>query len=168
MRGAIAAPRGWLESAGDLGLFVGRVMRDVFGGRVFRFFGETLRQAGVLIVSSALVICGLVFIIGLQCGIEGAYFTRAQGTPAYAGVFSAWCDLRELVPYVFGYMMAAKVGTGIVAVGCYYGYSASGGPVGVGQATAKSMILNMVLVHLIGMLGSQVFWGANPRAPIGG
>jgi phospholipid/cholesterol/gamma-HCH transport system permease protein len=30
------------------------------------------------------------------------------------------------------------------------------------------MILNMVLVHLIGMLGSQVFWGTNPRAPIGG
>jgi phospholipid/cholesterol/gamma-HCH transport system permease protein len=28
--------------------------------------------------------------------------------------------------------------------------------------------LNMVLVHLIGMMGSQVFWGANPRAPIGG
>jgi phospholipid/cholesterol/gamma-HCH transport system permease protein len=26
----------------------------------------------------------------------------------------------------------------------------------------------MVLVHLIGMMGSQVFWGANPRAPIGG
>ena len=265
MRGAIATPRGWLESAGDLGLFVARVMRDIFGGRVFRFFGETLRQAGVLIVSSSLVICGLVFIIGLQCGIEGAYFTRAQGTPAYAGVFSAWCDLRELVPYVFGYMMAAKVGTGIVAelgsmrisdeidalevmgipsltflcatrllgswmvlpflyivavgagfyasylavvvqigevssggfflifwmfqnppdllfsvikgmamataivlVGCYYGYNAGGGPVGVGTATAKSMVVNLVLIHLIGMLGTQVFWGANPRAPIGG
>jgi phospholipid/cholesterol/gamma-HCH transport system permease protein len=25
-----------------------------------------------------------------------------------------------------------------------------------------------VLVHLIGMLGTQLFWGANPRAPIGG
>jgi len=25
-----------------------------------------------------------------------------------------------------------------------------------------------VLVHLIGMLLTQVFWGANPRAPIGG
>jgi hypothetical protein len=56
-----------------------------------------------------------VFIIGLQCGIEGAYFTRSVGAPAYAGVFAAWCDLRELVPYAFGYMMAAKVGTGIVA-----------------------------------------------------
>ena len=30
-------------------------------------------------------------------------------------MFAAWCDLRELVPYAFGYMMAAKVGTGIVA-----------------------------------------------------
>jgi phospholipid/cholesterol/gamma-HCH transport system permease protein len=24
------------------------------------------------------------------------------------------------------------------------------------------------MVHLIGMMGSQIFWGANPRAPIGG
>ena len=23
-------------------------------------------------------------------------------------------------------------------------------------------------LHLIGALGSQIFWGANPRAPIGG
>src|SRR5207247_10570313 len=168
--------------------------------------------------------------------------------------FSAWCDLRELVPYAFGYMMAAKVGTGIVAgvgwmritdesdalevmgissmtflcatrllaallvlpfmylaaigagffasylavvqqigevssgcfflifwmfqnppdllfslikgmamavviviVGTYYGYTASGGPVGVGTATAKSMVLNVVMVHLVGMLGTQIF-----------
>jgi phospholipid/cholesterol/gamma-HCH transport system permease protein len=24
------------------------------------------------------------------------------------------------------------------------------------------------LVHIIGMMGTLVFWGANPRAPIGG
>jgi phospholipid/cholesterol/gamma-HCH transport system permease protein len=29
-------------------------------------------------------------------------------------------------------------------------------------------VLNIVLVHLIGMLCTQLFWGANPRAPIGG
>ncbi len=258
-------PRAWLASFGEIAKFSGKIMGQVYGLRVFRFFGEGLRQAGILIVSSTLVIWGLVFIIGLQCGIEGAYFNRSTGAPAYAGVFAAWCDLRELVPYAFGYMMAAKVGTGIVAelgsmrisdeidalevmgissvtflcatrllaawivlpfmylaaigagffasylavveqigevssggfflifwmfqnppdllysllkamvmataivlVGCYYGYHASGGPVGVGTATAKSMVLNIVLVHLIGMLGTQLFWGANPRAPIGG
>ena len=263
--GWLAQPREWVASFGEIAKFCGRVVREVLGLRVFRFFGEALRQAGILILSSTLVIWGLVFIIGLQCGIEGAYFNRSVGAPAYAGVFSAWCDLRELVPYAFGYMMAAKVGTGIVAelgsmrisdeidalevmgissmtflcatrllaawlvlpfmyiaavgagffasylavvqqigevssggfflifwmfqnppdllysvikgmsmataivlVGCYYGYNASGGPVGVGTATAKSMVLNIVLVHLLGMLGTQVFWGANPRAPIGG
>jgi phospholipid/cholesterol/gamma-HCH transport system permease protein len=257
--------RDWITSFGEIAKFCGKVLGQVYGLRVFRFFGESLRQAGILIISSTLVIWGLVFIIGLQCGIEGAYFNRSVGAPAYAGVFSAWCDLRELVPYAFGYMMAAKVGTGIVAelgsmrisdeidalevmgidsmlflcatrllaawmvlpfmyiaavgagffasylavvqqigevssggfflvfwmfqnppdllysvlkgmfmataivlVGCYYGYTASGGPVGVGTATAKSMVLNIVLVHLIGMLGTQLFWGANPRAPIGG
>ncbi|GAC1440028.1 MAG: ABC transporter permease [Solirubrobacteraceae bacterium] len=261
----MSLPREWIEAAGTIGKFAGRVVGQVYGLRVFRFFGEALRQAGVIILSSTIVIWGLIFIIGLQCGIEGAYFNRSVGAPAYAGVFSAWCDLRELVPYAFGYMMAAKVGTGIVAelgsmrisdeidalevmgidsltflcatrllaswlvlpfmyvagigagffasylavvqqigevssggfflifwmfqnppdllysvikamsmatvivlVGCYYGYNASGGPVGVGTATAKSMVLNIVLVHLIGMIGTQVFWGANPRAPIGG
>jgi phospholipid/cholesterol/gamma-HCH transport system permease protein len=263
--GWLSVPRDWISSFGEIAKFCGTIMGRVYSGRVLHYFGESLRQAGILILSSALIICGLVFIIGLECGIEGAYFTRAQGTPAYAGVFAAWCDLRELVPYAFGYMMAAKVGTGIVAelgsmrisdeidalevmgipsvtflcatkllaawivlplvylasvgagffasylvvvqqigdvssggyflifwifqnppdllfsvikgmamatcivlVGCYYGYHAGGGPVGVGRATAKSMVLNIVLVHLIGMLGTQLFWGANPRAPIGG
>ncbi len=263
--GWLAVPRDWIASFGEIVKFCSRIVGAVYGLRVFQFFGEALRQAGLLILSSTMVIWGLIFIIGLQCGIEGAYFNRSVGSPAYAGVFSAWCDLRELVPYAFGYMMAAKVGTGIVAelgsmrisdeidalevmginsmvflcatkllaswlvlpfvylagigagffasylavvqqigevssggfflifwmfqnppdllysvikamsmatvivlVGCYYGYNAGGGPVGVGTATAKSMVLNIVLVHLLGMLGTQLFWGANPRAPIGG
>src|SRR6476619_4053221 len=216
MNAWLDVPRGWLDSFGEIARFGSRVAGLVYSGRVLRFFGESLRQAGILILGSAVIIWGLVFILGLQCGIEGAYLLRANGAPAYAGVFSAWCDLREIMPYAFGYMLAAKVGTGImylasylavveqigdvssggyllifwmfqnppdlifslvkgmfmataiVMVGCYYGYTASGGPVGVGTATAKSMVLNIVLVHIIGMLGTLVFWGANPRAPIGG
>ncbi len=265
MPGWLAVPRDWLGAWATSRASAVRVMGIVYSGRVFHFFGEALRQAGILILGSTVVIWGLVFILGLQCGIEGAYFNRSVGSPAYAGVFAAWCDLREVIPYAFGYMMAAKVGTGIVAelgamrisdeidalevmgvnpmiflcgtrllgawmtlpfmylaaigvgylasylavveqigevssggyflifwmfqnppdlifslikamfmatvivlVGCYYGYTASGGPVGVGTATAKSMVLNIVLVHIIGMMGTLVFWGANPRAPIGG
>src|SRR5690242_20437809 len=115
MNELLAMPREWIASTGEIAGFTGNVMRDVYGLRVFRFFGEALRQSGILIVSSTLIIWALMFILGLQCGIEGAYFTQAQGAPAYSGVFAAWCDLRELVPYAFGYMMAAKVGTGIVA-----------------------------------------------------
>jgi phospholipid/cholesterol/gamma-HCH transport system permease protein len=266
MIGWLAVPRDWVASFGDIVKFSSRVVfGEVLRGRVFRFFGETLRQAGILIIGSSIVILSLCFITGLTCGIEGAYLQRSVGAPAYAGVFSAWCDLREVVPYAFGYMMSAKVGTGLVAeigamritdeidalevmgissmtflcatrllaaamvlpfvylagvgagffasylavvqqigdvssggyflifwmfqnppdlvyslvkamamalmivlVGCYYGYTASGGPVGVGTATAKSMVFNTVGVHLLGMLGTQIFWGFNANAPIGG
>src|ERR1700760_3737950 len=115
MNDLVTPPKGWVESFGEIVKFGSQMVRDVATLRVLRFFGEALRQAGMLIVSSTIVIWGLVFTIGLECGIEGAYFTYGQGVPAYSGVFAAWCDLRELVPLVFGYMMAAKVGTGIVA-----------------------------------------------------
>src|SRR5947209_19629926 len=113
--GWLAVPADWIASWGDIVKLTGRVVREVFGLRVLRFFGEALRQAGILITGSTIVIWSLAFIIGLDCGIEGAYLNRSIGAPAYAGVFSAWCDLRELIPYAFGYMMAAKVGTGLVA-----------------------------------------------------
>ena len=63
---------------------------------------------------------------------------------------------------LFSLIKGMVMATAIVLVGCYYGYTASGGPVGVGTATAQSMVVNIVLVHIIGMLGTVVFWGSTP------
>src|SRR5919198_5032800 len=103
------------DSLGALASFFARVMGSIYSGKVMKFFGEALRQAGILITGSVLIIFGLVFILGLECGIEGAYGSRTVGAPSTAGAFTALCDLREVTPYAFGYMMAAKVGTGFVA-----------------------------------------------------
>jgi phospholipid/cholesterol/gamma-HCH transport system permease protein len=265
MTGWLEAPLGWFEGFGEALRFGVRVAGQVYSGRVGRFFGESLRQAGILILGSALIVWAFIFILGLNCGVIGAYFVRSYGLPSYAGLFSAYCDLREGLPYAFGYILSAKVGTGIVAelgamrisdeidalevmgippvtflaatrllgawialpfvylagigigylasylavvqqigdvssggyllifwmfqdfvdiffslakamvmatiivlVGCYYGYTASGGPVGVGTATAKSMVVNIIMIHIVGMLGTLIFYGSNPRAPIGG
>ena len=81
-RNWLSVPKDWIASFGDIAKFGARVFGEVFGGRVFRFFGEALRQAGILILGSAIVIWGLAFIIGLQCGIEGAYLNRSIGAPA--------------------------------------------------------------------------------------
>src|SRR5438445_3838128 len=115
MQRYLVAPRDWIASLGDIAKFAARVFYEVFGLRVFRFFGEALRQGWVLILGSTMVIWSLAFILGLQCGIEGAYFNRSVGAPACSGVFGAWCDPREGIPYAFGYMVSAKVGTGLVA-----------------------------------------------------
>jgi phospholipid/cholesterol/gamma-HCH transport system permease protein len=35
----------------------------------------------------------------------------------------------------------------------------------VGRATAKSILINIVLVHVIDAAGAQLFWGLTPNAP---
>jgi phospholipid/cholesterol/gamma-HCH transport system permease protein len=68
--------------------------------------------------------------------------------------------------YLGSHAKALATATVIVFVGCYYGYHSTGGSVGVGRNTARSMMVNMVMIHVIGMLGTQLFWGVSPNAPI--
>ena len=63
---------------------------------------------------------------------------------------------------IFSLIKGMVMATVIVLVGCYYGYTASGGPVGVGTATAQSMVVNIILVHIIGMLGTRGLLGREP------
>ena len=110
-----ALPRQWLNTMGEALDFFGRILYRIFSGRVLHFIGEVLRQAGILILGSVLIVLALVFAFGLTCGIEGAYGARTVGAPGASGAITALCNLREVTPYAFGYMMAAKVSTGLVA-----------------------------------------------------
>lgn len=261
--GRIAAKmRDGLATGGEIVLFTGRAVRT-FPDMFRHHFTEVFHQAGVLILSSALVIWLMTFVMGSQCGLEASYSLESYGAPLYAGSWVSFCGMRELMGYMWGWMLAAKVGCGyvaeigsmrisdeidamevmgvksksfivvtriaaaaiatpfiwivglgflfigaylfavpylgdvsaggylynfwlyqtpydlfaafcksfvetiiIVSVALYYGYNASGGPVGVGRATAKSMVINVVLISVVGVVGSAGFWGLNPNVPI--
>ena len=257
----VASLKNGLSEAGQVTVFSAQTLRELPTLRLYTY--EIVRQCGVLIFASALIIWGMEFVIGTVCGTEANYTLKAIGAPMYTGVFTAYCSLREMAPYMWGYILAAKVGCGLVAeigsmriaeeidamevmgirsrsylvgtrvvaawiampflyfvglavmyfsqwlvavvqygsvstggyslifwlfqnpldftyslakvmimgtvivfVGCYYGFTAKGGPVGVGINTAKSMMVNMVLIHVIGLLTTQLFWGLSPNAPI--
>ncbi|MCW3017060.1 MAG: hypothetical protein JWO02_4152 [Solirubrobacterales bacterium] len=250
---------------GETSDFFWRVTKGVLTGRVRRYFVEVMNQATLLATGSLFIVLALVFAFGLTIGIQASYGARLVGAPSAAGAFTSIGDMREIAPYAFGYMMAAKVSTGYVAeigtmrisdeidaldvmgfdsvlylcstrllatwiilplvygiamiasflgsfisvvlqvgqvssggylqlfwkfqnpsdflfsglkgmamatfvvlVGCYYGYKVRGGPVEVGTATARAMVINLLGIHIIGILGSQLFWGGAPRLPIGG
>ena len=254
-----------LEELGRALQWAGGILATTVSRRVVPYLGESLRQARILVTGSLVVLIGLSFSLGLVLGIQGVYGARTIGAPAVAGAFAGLGNLRELVPYAFAYMMAAKVSTGyaaeigamrisdeidalevmgvkstaylvatrlmavfmvlpfvfpialgvgflgsyiavvvqlgevsqggflelfwkfqnpgdflfagvkgvlmssyVVLVGCFYGYHVTGGPVGVGRAAANTMLVNLVGVHVIGMLTSELFWGGDARLPIGG
>jgi phospholipid/cholesterol/gamma-HCH transport system permease protein len=265
MRAAAARIDATLLAVGETSHFFWQVVRGVFSGRVRPYLIEVVRQATIFASGSVMLVLALVFAFGLVIGIEASYSARLVGAPAAAGLATAIGDLREVTPYAFGYMMAAKVSTGYVAelgtmritdeidaldvmgldsrvylcstrllgvwlvlpfvygiavlvayvgsfvsvvlqvqqvsmggylalfwklqspsdflfsgvkglvmatfvvlVGCSYGFRVRGGPIEVGQATARAMVINLLGVSVIGILGSQLFWGAAPRLAIGG
>jgi phospholipid/cholesterol/gamma-HCH transport system permease protein len=250
-----------VDPAGTFASFVMRVLG------AFRFLpkysGEVLRQIGLLATGSVLVIVGMSFVAGTSCGIAAEAFGQQIGAGLVGPLFSSFCVNREIVPFVFGFILAAKVGGGIVAelgamrvndeidamdvmgipsmtfavasrlaavvivmpiayivalgaaegaawigsyvrsgsvsqgtwefafytvtsltdillsfvkgmvmtisvvlVALYFGYNVGGGPVEVGTATARSMAVNLIVVTILNMAMTFLFWGFNPRLPI--
>jgi len=242
-------------SAGELVSFGIRVVREC-PAAVRLFPSEVLRQAGLLIRSNAIVIFFMLFMLGALLGITGTALFEGIGLESYVAAIPAIPMMRGVVEIVFGWVLAAKAGCGIVAelgamriseeidamevmgvrsipylvstrvvaaagvlpllfgtsllvhfvatklfmvdllssvsgggywdvlflmqgpsdlliatfwasvtgvvvtiVSCFYGYYAQGGPVGVGRATAQSMLVNLVLISLIAMILAQVFYG---------
>ena len=111
-----------------------------------------------------------IYVAAIGAGFFASWLAVVEqvGTVSSGGYLLIFWQFQNPPDVVFSVIKAMAIATVIVVVSCYYGYNAKGGPVGVGTATAKSMMLNLVGVHLISMLGTQLFWGANPRAPIGG
>lgn len=254
--------RDTLELLPELLSFARALVREL--PHVRAYAGEALRHAAAIATGSVAVMLGIAFLAGGSCGLESTALARAFGFDPVAGGFSTWCSLREVVPFVFGYVLAAKVGCGFVAelgalrveeevdalesmgvrslawlagtrviacvlvlpiayllsvaaaylaaylmsvvrfgdvspgtwslfffsfqdgwdllfsmakgtvisawvvlVSLYFGYGVRGGPVEVGAATARSMGVSIIGVTVISMAGTLVFWGANPRLPLG-
>lgn len=227
------------------------------------YFSEVVRQAGIVILSSALILWAFTMIIGLEAALVGSYILSGLGASDYIGLFTAVAAIQAVSAPTFGWVFAAKVGCGfaaelgtmriteeidalavmglrpkaylvgtrllafliatpflwlvstgfmmvgswimsrpvlqtaspggysdvfwsfqtpqgliyaliwalvtclaIVIVSCYFGYTASGGPVGVGQNTARSMGVNMVLVSIFTGVLYQLFFGVSVELPI--
>jgi len=262
-RGFSDPVRSLLTEAGEMAAFGARAFIEI--PAAMRYAAEAIRQVGVLITGSALVLLAMQFTFGLTCGNEAVYVLRGYGASSYAGVLSALCPIREATPFMFAYMVGAKVGCGYVAeigsmrineeidameslginpmrylvatrllanilvsapifiiglgvfylgeifvilfqigeisqgawesvnwsftdaasifysyvktlimwvciviAALYYGYRARGGPVGVGAATAKSMVVALVLTMVLNEGFTFFFWGVNPKIPVGG
>jgi phospholipid/cholesterol/gamma-HCH transport system permease protein len=120
--------------------------------------------------TGAMLAIPLIYFISIIAGTAGSFVVVVYqiGEVSSAGWSAVHWGYQTLSESFYGFIKAGLMGVSIVLVSMYYGFRARGGPVGVGAATARSMIVNLVLIHLIGMGGSSVFWGTSARTPIGG
>ena len=120
------------------------------------------RVLAMVIVTPFMFIAGtgLMYVLGYYLNVHVFHSVSGGG---YLSVFWAFTTQQDLL---LSLLQGTIMGLLIVLVGCYYGYNASGGPVGVGKATAQSMVINLVIVSVLGAVFQQLFFGALSRAPI--
>ena len=90
------------------------------------------------------------------------------GQVSAGGYLELFWKFQSPQDLLFSFSKGIIMSVFLVLVGCYYGYRVRGGPVEVGTATARAMVVNLVGIHAIGIVTSQIFWGGTPRLPIGG
>lgn len=119
-------------------------------------------------VLAAWIAMPFMYLIGLGLGyLSGTFFAvHVMGTASAGGYAHTFWAFQSPLDLLFSLIWAMVLGTVIILVACYFGYTAKGGPVGVGRNTAKSMIVNMILISVIGMAFEQLFWGGFPNSPI--
>src|SRR5438128_8207496 len=91
----VAAP---LREAGDMTTFAARAVVAV--GASGRYFAEILRQCGVLILGSTVILVAMIMVLGGECGLFLTYLARPLGATAFTGTLQNPCGIREMYPYM--------------------------------------------------------------------
>lgn len=129
---------------------------QVMGLRPIPFVVGTRVIGGLLcIVPGYLITLLLSFYISALM-ISGVY-QAAEGT--YNHYFIQFLSVGDIA---YSTIKATVFATAVIIIHCYYGYFASGGPVGVGQASGRAVRASLVAVMTLDLILTIAMWGLKP------
>lgn len=91
------------------------------------------------------------------------FFGASSGN--YRHYFNLFLPAIDVFYSFFKALLFAVV---VTLVHCYYGYTATGGPAGVGQAAGRAIRVSIITVVALNFLFSLIFWGGSDTARIVG
>ena len=120
------------------------------------------------------VLAALIAIIPLYLiSLFASFFATRLVTTEFFGLSPGVYDyyFRLYLPAIdiFYSVVKASIFAVLVAlIHCYYGFTASGGPAGVGVAVGRAIRLSIVAVVLVNLVLSLVFWGGGNTVSLTG
>ncbi len=112
------------------------------------------------------IIAGLIaiiplYVVGLLSSYLATRFTVTkvfgQSTGTYDHYFSTFLPPGDVL-WSFGKVVVFAVV--IILIHCYHGYTASGGPAGVGVAVGRAVRTSIVTVAILDLFLSMAIWGS--------
>ncbi|NHC21568.1 ABC transporter permease [Nocardioides sp. IC4_145] len=120
----------------------------------------------VIAAMTAILPLYLIGLIGSWIASEVAVtvlFGQSPGT--YQHYFDTFISARDVGFSIVKILVFALL---VSLIHCWYGFRAAGGPQGVGEATGRAIRASIVVVVLVDMLLTLVFWGNDPGFRISG
>ena len=120
------------------------------------------------------IVGGLIAIIPLYVvGLLSSYFaTRltvtqffGQSAGTYDHYFNSFLPPGDVL-WSFGKVLVFAVT--VILIHCYHGYTASGGPAGVGVAVGRAVRTSIVAINVIDLFLSMAIWGASTTVRLAG
>jgi phospholipid/cholesterol/gamma-HCH transport system permease protein len=110
-----------------------------------------------------------LYVIGLLTSYLGSRFVTVQFYGQSAGTYDHY--FRLFLPpgdIVLSFVKVLAFSVIVVLIHCYYGFTASGGPAGVGQAVGRAVRLTIVTVSVFDFFLSLAIWGSTTTVRIAG
>ena len=133
-----------IERIGAQAQFYGRTVLSI-GDAVTRYTSELIR----LIAQMSLGTGALVMIGGTT-----AYYGQSSGV--YDHYFYTFLSTTDLL---WSFVLALVMAVVIMLVHTYYGYTASGGPAGVGEAVGRAVRTSMITASVVVLFVSLAIYG---------
>jgi phospholipid/cholesterol/gamma-HCH transport system permease protein len=126
-------------------------------------FLVTTRIIAGFIAVIPLYIIGLLSSYLASYGIVVFYYHDSAGT--YSHYFHLFLPPGDVIWSFFKVLVFAVV---IILTHCYFGYTASGGPAGVGVAVGKAVRLAIVALNILDFFLSFAIWGSTTSVRLAG
>jgi len=112
---------------------------EVLGVRSVSYLASTRVVAGVVVVIPLYCIAIMVAFLASRAGTVAIY---GQGSGVYDHYFNTFLSPRDIIWSFFQVLAITVV---VMLVHTFYGYTASGGPAGVGEAVGRAVRTSMVV-----------------------
>src|SRR5277367_1297749 len=135
---------------------------------------ESMAVHSVSYLVSTRLIAGLIAIIPLySLSVLAAFFAARFTTVVFngqsAGLYDHYFN-TFLIPtdLLWSFLQAIVMSIAVMLIHTYYGYNASGGPVGVGLAVGQAVRTSLIVVVVITLLISLAVYGASGNFNLSG
>lgn len=130
---------------------------EAMGLRAIPFVVGTRVVGGLICVIPGFLLTLVVSFATASFVIRGLY-EQPGGT--YQHYFVQFLTLEDLGASL---LKATVYCTAVTLIHCYYGYFASGGPVGVGEASGRAIRTSLVTIMVLDLATTIILWGLRPE-----